>query len=143
MKCHDQKLGRKGFIWFILSHHRSSQKKRQSSSRAGAWRQELPQRLWWSVAYRLAPFTCSTCSLIEPQTISQGMAPPTVDWPLPFNHQLRKYPPCLPTAHFLNWGSSLPDESDLGQVDIKLASTLSKHIIMLIFFFNCTLKVRG
>ena len=52
--------------------------------------------------------TRSAWLLIEPRTLSPGMAPPTVGWALP-HWSWRKVAYCwILWSHFLHWGSFLP-----------------------------------
>jgi hypothetical protein len=73
-------LERKGFIWLTLPHCCSSPEGSQdrNSNRTG------PVGRSWCRGHGgvLLTVACSACFLIEPKTISPGMAPPTMGWEL-------------------------------------------------------------
>jgi hypothetical protein len=73
---HDQaNWGEKELIWLTLPSVLLMEKSQnRNSNMAETWRQELMQR---------PQRVCSACSLIEPRTSSQGMAPHTMAWALP------------------------------------------------------------
>ena len=78
----------------------------------------------------------SVFCLTAPRTTSLGGVPPTGIWPFYINHQSRQCPIDLPTGQFGGPFVStevLSDDSSLGQVDIKLASTF---ISFLTHFFS-------
>jgi hypothetical protein len=68
--------------------------------------------------------------LTAPRTTSLGGVPPTGIWPFYINHQSRQCPIDLPTGQFGGPFVStevLSDDSSLGQVDIKLTSTVQNQ----------------
>jgi len=88
------KLGRKGFIWFILQCCNSSLKEVRTGTQAG---QEPGDRSrcrghggvlltgWLLMAW-------SGFTLTEPRTTSPGVAPPTMGWALPQQSLMKKMP---------------------------------------------------
>lgn len=74
----------------------------------------------------LFPWPCSACFLTKQKTTSLGVAPPTVSWTLPHPSVLVKKLPYSQSLWklFLNWGFLLSVDSNLCEVDIKLANTL-------------------
>jgi hypothetical protein len=92
------KTGRKGSIWLTLLHHCSSPKevigkfiRNWNSGRAETWRQELMQRPWRGAACWLAFPGLFGLLPYRTQDHSPEIAPPTIGWALPINHQSRKY----------------------------------------------------
>jgi hypothetical protein len=68
----------------------------------------------------LVPLVCSDCSLIEPETISPGMAPLTMGWTLLPRSLIEKMPySWISWRHFLEGGSFLCDNSSLCQVEYQ------------------------
>ena len=108
-------LGKKRIIRPTLPH--CSPSLRGARTGTQTWRQELMQRPWRDAAYWLT-MACSVCLLIEPRTVSPGMAPLT-QWALPHQSTIKKIKVCLQP-----YQQHLSDDFSLCQGDIHLARTL-------------------
>jgi hypothetical protein len=126
MKCHDQKqVGEERVDLASSSTARFIIEGSQDRTQAGL---EPGDRSWCRshggccLLAGLLWMACSVCFLIEPRSISSGVAPATVAWSLPHRSLIKKMPYRLAYSLilwriFLNWGPS-------PQADIKLASQL-------------------
>lgn len=123
-----RKLGRKGFVWFILLHRSLLVKE----IRAGTQAEQEPRGRGWcrghgevELTTGLLPMACSICFLIEPRTARTGWH--HLQWfgSSQVNHELRKCSTgsLILWRSFLNWRSFLSDDYILYQGDVILAST--------------------
>jgi hypothetical protein len=129
MKHYGQsKLGRKGFIWLTVPYHCSASKEVRAGTQQGrSWcRGHAGGAAYWRDSHSLIH-----CSLMEPRTISPGMAPPTVDWALPNQSVIKKMSRRLASSLIFHRSifsveNLSSDDSNLCQTDTKLTKT---HLI--------------
>lgn len=121
MKLPDQKKtswGGKGFFWLTFQHCFSSLKevKYRNSNKAGSWSQDLMQRPWSLLA--CFPWLAHPTSYRTQDHQSPGIAPPTMDWALPYWQLIEKMTySWISWWHLLNWGFFLSYYFGLCQVD--------------------------
>jgi hypothetical protein len=136
-----RQIGEKGFIWLRLPYCSSLLKE----IRTGIYTGQGPGvRSWYRdhggvLLTGLLPLACSVHFLIEPGTISPGMAPLTMDLALPM---IKKIPYSWTSwRHFLKWSSFPSGDSRLFQINIHKSTQsftlLSLYLFILFMWVHC------